>query len=148
MVQIGRRNSALPFCAADLTGLPVRSATVAAIVCWYAVIHLDGPQRAAAYREFARVLRPGGHALIAFHISAAGIPVGGATALTEWWGQAVDLTFRYLDPEAEARSLAEAGLALVARLDREPNIGVPPAGVEHVSLEHASRRSYLLVRRP
>ncbi|MGH3860559.1 class I SAM-dependent methyltransferase [Actinokineospora sp.] len=125
----------VPTAAADMTALPVRSGTLAGLVCLYAVIHLDADHRAAAYAEFARVLRPGGHALIAFHTSDADIPTGGSKHLDAWWGHEVDLTFRYLDPAAETEALAAAGLRIVARLDRAPHEGV----------EHASNRSYLLV---
>ena len=111
---------------------------MAGIICLYAVIHLDTAQRAAAYGEFARVLRQGGHALIAFHTSDADVAAGGAATVTEWWGCDVELTFRFLDPAAETRALAAAGLELVARLDRAPHPGV----------EHASERTYLLLRRP
>lgn len=109
---------------------------MAGIVCLYAVIHLDAAARAAAYREFRRILRPDGPALIAFHTSAADVATGDAVTLRQWWGHDVDLTFRYLDPDAEVATLQEAGLSLVARTDREPYPGV----------EHASRRSYLLCR--
>jgi SAM-dependent methyltransferase len=134
---VARRATALPFCAADMTALPIRSATLSGIVSLYAVIHLDEPARGTAYREFARVLRAGGYALIAFHTSAADVQTGQSTTLNEWWGHDVRLTFRYLDPAAEAAALARAGLELAARLDRAPDPAV----------EHASRRSYLLVRR-
>jgi hypothetical protein len=49
----------------------------------------------------------------------------------------VELTFRFLDPVAKTAALARAGFDLTARLDRAPNPGI----------EHASQRSYLLVRR-
>ncbi|USX52399.1 hypothetical protein [Lentzea sp. HUAS12] len=51
-------------------------------------------------------------------------------------GDEVDLTFRFLDPEEEARALAEAGLAVTARLDRAPDPRV----------EHRSDRCYLPAR--
>jgi SAM-dependent methyltransferase len=127
----------VPALAADMTALPFRDEAVAGVVSLYAVIHLDEDARLAAYREFARVLRPGGHALIAFHTSDAETPTGGTMTREDWWDQPVDLTFRFLDPDQEVRALALAGLGLVARLDREP---VP----EH---EHPSRRSYLVLRR-
>ena len=98
---------------------------------------LDGLRRGRAYAEFARVLRTGGHALIAFHISDPEVAMGAAKTLTDWWGHEVDLTFRYLDPDAEAAALDTAGLHTVARLDRDPIPGT----------EHPSRRCYLLVRR-
>ncbi|WP_040687416.1 class I SAM-dependent methyltransferase [Nocardia vinacea] len=137
MCGVARRTASVAVGAADMTALPVRGQSLAGLVCLYAVIHLDEQQRAAAYAEFARVLRPGGHALIAFHTSDADFPVGGAKMLTEWWGHQVDLTFHYLDPCAESDALATAGLVPEARLDREP----------HPDTEHPSRRSYLLVRR-
>ncbi|MER6027641.1 class I SAM-dependent methyltransferase [Streptomyces sp. NPDC001851] len=137
MCTLAHRATALPFAAADMTALPIRSRTVSGILCWYAVIHLSRTQRADAYREFARVLRPGGHALLAFHTSDSDTRPGQATHLTEWWDRPVDLTFRFLDPVSETAALARAGLSLTARLDRAPHLG-------H---EHPSRRTYLLVRR-
>jgi SAM-dependent methyltransferase len=138
MCAYAARTTSLRFCAADMCALPIRSAGVAGIVCLYAVIHLDEPARHGAYREFARVLRPGGTALIAFHTSSAETPTGESMSVTSWWGHDVDLTFRYLNPDYEAQALHDAGLTLVARLDRAPHPGV----------EHESRRTYLLVRSP
>ncbi|MFF1547709.1 class I SAM-dependent DNA methyltransferase [Streptomyces sp. NPDC058291] len=138
MCAVGRRGTGLPFLAADMTALPIRSGALGGIVSLYAVIHLGRAERAAAYAEFARVLRPGAPALVAFHTSDPELREGQAARLTQWWGHAVDLTFRYLDPAEETTALARAGLALVARLDREP----------HPEVEHPSRRTYLLVRRP
>jgi SAM-dependent methyltransferase len=130
--------TSLAFAAADMTALPLRPASLAGLVCLYAVIHLDAAQRLAAYEEFARVLRPGGHALVAFHTSDDDVPVGGSLTMDEWWGQQVALTFRFLDPIGEVALLRDAGLELTARLDRAPYEGA----------EHASQRCYLLVRRP
>lgn len=137
MCAAARRTSPAPVGAADMAALPIRSASLAGIVCLYAVIHLDVGQRAAAYAEFARALRPGGHALIAFHTSDAEVAAGGAATVTEWWGYDVELTFRFLDPAAETRALAASGLEFVARLDRAP----------HPAIEHASQRTYLVLRR-
>ncbi|MDX8035824.1 class I SAM-dependent methyltransferase [Lentzea sp. BCCO 10_0856] len=129
-------HASVPVCAGDMTALPFRSHSVSALVCLYAVIHLDVAGRAAAYAEFARVLRPGGHALVAFHVRDAETEAGQAKTLTEWWGNEVDLTFRFLDPGVETQALAEAGLTVTARLDRVPD---PRA-------EHPSDRCYLLAR--
>lgn len=136
MCAITRRSAGVPACAADMTVLPVKSRSLAGVVCCYAVIHLDDEARCLAYEEIARVLRDGGHALIAFHTSDADTPSGQSKLVHEWWGHEVELTFRFLDADAEVQSLSVTGLDLVARLDREPHEGV----------EHPSRRSYLLVR--
>jgi SAM-dependent methyltransferase len=130
------RGAGVPALVADMTALPVRAASVAGIVCFYAVIHLDRAQRAAAYAEFGRVLRPGGSALIAFHTSDAEMAMGDQKVFTSWWDEPVQLTFRYLDPAAEAAALVAAGFTVTARIDRAPGPG-----------EHASNRSYLLVSR-
>lgn len=137
MCAIGQRTTGLPFAAADLCALPIQSASLTGIVCFYAVIHLDRTARRAAYLEFARVLRPGGYALIAFHTSDADTATGAARATAEFFDQPVELTFHFLDPAAETDELTTAGLVQIARLDRAPD----------PELEHASLRSYLLVRR-
>jgi SAM-dependent methyltransferase len=136
MCAIASRTTPLHTCAADMTAIPLGSGVLSGLVCMYAVIHLDVPQRAAAYREFARVLDDGGHALVAFHTSDAEHRTGETQRVSEWWGHEVDLTFRFLDADEEVSALDTAGLQLVARLDRSP----------HAGLEHESQRSYLVVR--
>ena len=136
MCSIGAANTGLPFAAADMTRLPVAGGALSGLVCLYAVIHLDDAARAAAYREFARVLRPGGVALVSFHTRDADFPTGSANQATTMMGHDVELTFRFLDPEFETRLLREAGFELIARLDRAP----------HAGTEHPSERSYLTAR--
>jgi SAM-dependent methyltransferase len=137
MCAVARRTSSLAAAAGDMTALPLRSGALAGLVCMYAVIHLDADQRATAYREFSRVLGDGGLALVAFHTSDAETSSGGSRQVTEWWGHDVELTFHFLDADAEVDALRDAGLELVARLDRAP----------HAGHEHESNRSYLVVRR-
>lgn len=137
MCAIASRTTPLPACAADMTALPVTAGALSGLVCMYAVIHLDTAGRAAAYREFARVLADGGHALIAFHTSDTENQTGESKPVTDWWGHDVDLTFHFLDAAEEVSALRAAGLELIARLDRGP----------HAGTEHQSQRSYLVVRR-
>ncbi len=137
MCVVADQRSNVPSAAGDMVALPLASSSVAAIVCFYAVIHLDSAEREAAYSEFARVLRPGGHALVAFHVFDDESGVGASRTRTEWWGHDIDLTFRFLDPAEELAALARVGLEPTARLDRGPQVGA----------EHPSHRSYLLVRR-
>ena len=127
----------VPACVGDLTALPIRTGSAAAVVCLYAVIHLDEEDRDAAYGELARVLQHGGHALIAFHVRDADHEAGDVITMTEWWGHAVELIFRFLDPGTEIAALARSGLELVARVNRVP----------YPDAEHPSERCYLLVRR-
>ena len=59
MCAIARTNAGVPGCVADMTVLPVKSRSLAGVVCCYAVIHLDDVARFLAYRELSRVLRNG-----------------------------------------------------------------------------------------
>jgi SAM-dependent methyltransferase len=138
MAALAWRTRRVPACTGDLTALPIRTESVAAIACLYVIIHLDGQDRDAAYRELARVLQPGGHALIGFHVSDADHEAGEAITQREWWGKPVELIFRFLNPDTEITALSRAGFELVAQVHRAPY----PGG------EYPSQRCYLLMRKP
>ncbi len=138
MCSLALRETGLQTIVADMTSLPLRSASLSGIACMYAVIHLGARDRGTAYSEFARVVRPGGPVLVAFHVSDDQTPPGGTRTLTTWWGRDVELRFHFLDPVVEMSRMAAAGLEFVARLDRAP----------HRDVEHPSMRSYLLMRGP
>jgi SAM-dependent methyltransferase len=138
MCALAYRDAGVRAVAGDMCQLPLACSSVGATVCLYSVIHLDKESRARAYAELFRILRPEGHALIAFHVFDDDVRSGGARTLTEWWDHEVDLTFRYLDPDEELAAMVSAGFQFAARVDRAPYRGV----------EHPSHRSFLLVRRP
>lgn len=125
----------VPAVSGDLVGLPLADGSLSGVVCWYTLIHLDPAERAIAYHELARVLRPAGCGLIAFHTADADARPGDSRHLASWWDGPVDLTFRFLDADAEIHAAECAGLRLSARLDRQPVEG-----------EHQSARSYLFLR--
>jgi Methylase involved in ubiquinone/menaquinone biosynthesis len=52
------------FLQADMTAIPLAPRTVDAITAYHAVFHVPREEHAAVYREFARVLRPGGRLLM------------------------------------------------------------------------------------
>lgn len=54
------------FGVADLNALPLRDASVEGVLAWYSLIHHEPADLRIPLREFARVLRPGGHLLIGF----------------------------------------------------------------------------------
>jgi SAM-dependent methyltransferase len=138
MVEIGReRVPGVQFRLGSLLSLPFTDGELAGALAFYSILHLLPEHRADAYTEMARVIRPGGWLLVAFHTSLAGHEPGGIMHVDEWWGEQVDLDFFYLNPAEVTSGLAAAGFALMARTDREPWPGV----------ELPSRRTYLLCRR-
>lgn len=136
MAQLSRSRTSLPSLAADMTRLPIAFGAVGGIVCFYSVFHLDEPRRALAYAEFRRVLRPDGHLLLAFRTEDDQTASGSARTMTDWWGYRVDLTFHFLDADAETQALQQAGFSVEVVVHRRPG-----------HAEHQSRRGYLLARR-
>jgi len=58
MIEIAReRAPGLPFTVASMLSLPVPDGAWAGVVAMYSIIHLSPPERAAAFREFARAVR-------------------------------------------------------------------------------------------
>jgi SAM-dependent methyltransferase len=138
MVEIGRAcYPDVQFRVGSLLAIPITDGELAGGIVLYSILHLRPEDRSLAYAEMARVIRPGGWLLVAFHVSLAGHPAGGIMHVDEWWGERVDLDFYYLDPGEVADGLTAAGFSVMARTDREP----------WPDVELPSRRSYLLCRR-
>lgn len=119
----------LAFHVGDMFALPPQLTGLAGIVAFYAIVHTSTDR--LPFREFHRVLAPGGLAAIAFHAGDQTVHVD------DLFGVATSLDFTFHAPDAVVAALREAGFTLEARLDRAPYPGV----------EHASQRSYLLARK-
>jgi SAM-dependent methyltransferase len=132
MAAVAHHRNQVPSAAGSLTALPLADGSLAAAVVFYAVIHLDDAGLAAAAGELARVLRPGGVALVSIHVGDE------VRHVDEWHGETVDLDFRFLQPDALRRTLLGKGLVVEATLEREPI----------ADIEAQTRRAYVLARRP
>lgn len=131
---IAEANAAHPglsFRVGDMFALPFGDASVHGVVAFYAIVHTPTAELASAFRDWARVLVPGGLVAVAFHVG------GELVRVEEMFGATTSLDFYFHEPEGVTRALVDAGFTLEARLDREPYPGA----------EHASKRSYLLARR-
>lgn len=126
-----RRAPGLPFAAGSLLALPLQDASVAAITCLYAVIHLEPGDLPTALGEMRRVLLPGGLVLLSFHVGEE------VRHVDEWFGADVDLDFRFLRPAVVTSALEGANLDVRAVVERA-------AYAEEVQ----TRRCYLLAGRP
>ncbi|HTU99979.1 MAG TPA: methyltransferase domain-containing protein [Luteitalea sp.] len=79
--QLQRHEETAALAQGDVTALPVAAASFDLVVCWDVLEHLAHPERALA--EIARVLKPGGLAVLALPnvTSLKGL----VTRLTPWW---------------------------------------------------------------
>jgi SAM-dependent methyltransferase len=130
MVTLGRRqHPEVEFRQGDLLALPATDGEFGALVAFYTIIHLEEGELPAAFAEMARVLRPGGLALVSFH--------GGAELrhLDEWFSHPVDLDFRFFDRHQVTEAMAGGGLAAEAWLERR-----------HYPGEAETPRVYVLAR--
>lgn len=114
----------------NMLDLPLDDDSLAAIVTFYAIIHLRPEEIGPAFREFRRVLKPGGLLLPAFHVGEERIH------RTEWWDRPVDLDFQFFAPAVIEAALVESGFSVEMSLQRRP----------YEPYEFPSRRAYILAR--
>ncbi|MEV8098982.1 class I SAM-dependent methyltransferase [Kitasatospora sp. NPDC085879] len=131
MAEVARaRRPGLDVRVGSMLDLPLRDGELAGGVAFYSLIHLQAEERPLAYAEFARVVRPGGLVLAAFH---AGEEIRHRDS---WFDRPVSLDFFALRPDEVAAGLSAAGFKVEATLMRGP-----------YSDEADTERAYLLARR-
>jgi SAM-dependent methyltransferase len=132
MVEQARRlHPGISFSEGDMLALDVADGAFAGIVSFYAIVHLAPASLPAAFHELHRVLRPGGKALIAFHVGDE------IVRPTDLWGIPVALDWVFFRTADVTAGLAAAGLTVDEVIEREPYEGV----------EHPSRRAYVFATR-
>lgn len=138
MIAVAReRVPQVAFQVASMLQLPAANRAWSGAVALYSIIHLSTAERADACRELARVVRPGGWLLVAFHVDSAEFATGQVNHLTRWFDQDVDLDGYFLDPAEVAADLERAGFTVEVKLER----------AAWPEVEYPSRRCYLLARR-
>ncbi|WP_055479200.1 class I SAM-dependent DNA methyltransferase [Sphaerimonospora mesophila] len=116
MVETARRDHPdLRFHVGSMMDLDLADGALGGVVAWYSLIHTPPELLPATFAEFRRVLAPGGHLLLAFQVG------DGPLRVAEPFGHPVALDFNRLAPDRIADSLDQAGLAVRARLVREPD---------------------------
>jgi ubiquinone/menaquinone biosynthesis C-methylase UbiE len=138
MIAIAReRAPQLAFTVESMLTLAAGAQAWAGLVAWYSIIHLEAHERPVAFSEFARVLRHGGHLMIAFHIDSPEFATGQVNHISDWFGQRVRLDGYFLDPDEITSEVTAAGFTVIAKMERLPSANV----------EYPSRRCYLLFQR-
>jgi SAM-dependent methyltransferase len=131
MVRVARRDYPdFSFDVADLRDLPFADASLAGVVCWYSLLFLTPSDRAIAFGELARVVKPGGYLVTAFKAGDGTLRRSGHST-----GLGVEFDSYWLSPDEMERRVTEAGFEKVYWAGR-------PAG-EHES----TPQGYLLARK-
>lgn len=108
----------IPFAAAHMGALPLRTGVLAGVVAWYSVINLPADALPQVLGEFARVMSPGAPVLMAFQCGE-----GERVDRTSAYGHPVPMTYYRHALDEMAAALVEAGFKLHSTLRREPELG-------------------------
>ncbi|WP_144119233.1 class I SAM-dependent methyltransferase [Catellatospora sichuanensis] len=131
MVRIARRDHPdFAFDVADLRELPFEDASLSGVVCWFSLIFLAPADRAPAFGELARVVKPGGHLVTTFKPGDGTLRRGGRRA-----GLGVEYDGYWMSAQEMEDRVTAAGFATVFR------------GSQPSSDQEASTQDFLLARR-
>lgn len=115
MLAVARReNPGIRFERGSMLELGHEDGSLDGVVSWYSSIHTPADRLPRLFAEFRRVLKPGGHALLAFQVGDE------PRHLERPWGHPVSLDFHRRTPEGMAELLAEAGFSVRSRTVRAP----------------------------
>lgn len=132
MVKVARGlNPDLSFSRGDMLALDFEDGSIAAMVLFYSIIHLNREDVTRAFRELRRVLIPGGTLFISFHNGE------GELHRDEWFGQTVSIDFRLFQPAEMAGYLERAGFENIKTVEREP-----------YEFEYPTKRVYMFASNP
>jgi SAM-dependent methyltransferase len=116
MVAVARADHPqLCFDIGTITELDVADGSLGGVVAWYSVIHTPPAAQPAIFAELARVLEPGGQALLAFQVGP-----DQHVHLEQGYGHDISLDVYRMDPDRVTAELDDAGLDVYARLVRDP----------------------------
>lgn len=101
----------------DMCSLPLAEDSVDAITAYHAVFHVQRDQHPAVYEEFARVLRPGGKALLTVGSSAY------EQVRTDWLGTGREMFFSTPGQRETVRQLGATGFDIVWQRRVEDPLG-------------------------
>jgi SAM-dependent methyltransferase len=133
-----RRNPDVAFREEDILALSLPDATLGGITAFYAIVHFTPNQAEGAFREMRRVLVPGGHALVAFHVREAPTGTHELRHVDELFGVPASLDFVLHDVDEVLARMRVAELEIAEATLRYP----------YPDVEVQTKRAYILAHRP
>jgi len=132
MVEVARRSyPEIRYEVGDMLDLGLGENSLGGIVALYSIIHLRREDLTGAFCGLARVLKPGGLLLVAFHRGQ------GELHEDEELGFPVSFDCTLFEPDEVAGAMAQAGFAVVETTVRRP-----------YKEEYQTRRVYILAEKP
>jgi len=114
MLAVARKqHPGIRFSVGSMLALELPDGCLGGVSAYYSTIHVPDDGLSTVLAEFARVLAPGGHLLLAFQVGDEPL------RLTEAFGHRIALEFHRRRPERMAEMVEEAGLVVRSRLVRE-----------------------------
>ena len=134
MVDEARKlNPDISFREGNMMSLDLEDQALAGIAAFYAIVNIPRDSLPTVFREMARVLKPEGLLLLAFHVGDE------ALREQELWGRRIDMDFFLLPTGEIRRKLEDAGFAIDKIVERGPYAP---------EVEYQSRRAYVFARKP
>lgn len=123
MIDIARRDQPdLDFTVGSMTSLDLADDSLAGVLSWWSIVHLPREVLPLALAEFHRVLVPGGHLLLGFH-------VGDTSSHKDsgYGGLPMSLDVYRWQPDQVSALATSAGFTLTAQMIIDPTTRVPGA---------------------
>jgi ubiquinone/menaquinone biosynthesis C-methylase UbiE len=131
MLAVARQeHPGIPFTVGSMLALDLADDCLGGLLAYYSTILVPDDPLSTVLAEFARVLGPGGHLLLAFQVGDEPL------RLSEAFGHEIALEFHRRRPEYMVELVEAAGLVMRTRLVREPEE------------DERTAQAYLVARKP
>ncbi|GAB2748602.1 class I SAM-dependent methyltransferase [Kitasatospora kifunensis] len=115
MVEVARRDHpGLRFDVGSMTSLDLPDGELGGVLAWYSILHTPPEVLPVVFAEFHRVLAPGGHLLLGFHVGDE------RRRKEEGYGHRMSLDLYLLAPDRITELATRAGLVAQASLINAP----------------------------
>ena len=125
-------NPAIEFQVGDMAALDHPPDSLAGVVAFYSLIHIQPDEIAHVLGDLFKVLKPRGLLLMSLHLGS------GLLHLDEMWGMPVDVDIVFYERSHVEKCLREAGFDVEDVIERNP----------YPEIEYQSRRAYFFARKP